>query len=74
MQPYSQEVGGEVEHPHNFRSQEAGDPLKEYVLTKPGKVESNLLSKVPADMIQRLIFLPLTPPGPIMEKNLPLIK
>ena len=39
-------------------------------LTKPRKVDGDLLSKVFPDVIQRLVLVPLAPTGPVVVQDL----
>lgn len=51
-------------------TQELRAALEPVALTQPGKVESDFLPKVLADVVQRLVLAPLPPVGPVLEKDL----
>lgn len=61
--------------PRGRGSHSLGEPraaLEQAGLTQPGEVESNLLPKVPADMIQHMVLAPLPSAGPVLEEDLAL--
>lgn len=40
------------------------------VETQPGEVDGDFLAKIFPDVVQRLVFVPLAPGGPIMKEDL----